>query len=89
MGVGVQFIRSDIRFLPIEKPGPIRTRSHTHPATDAPVVVDYGYAVRLLPGCVNRADFLAGGIPALLAGNRDICFSRLGNFFRIVIQISV
>jgi len=86
---GVQLLRRNVRFAPIENPSFIGTGCDAIPATDTPVVVHDHDPIRLLPGGMDRTDLHTGGILTLLAldGKIDIPFLR--NRVGIVVMFRV
>ena len=70
--VRIQPLFGNFRLRPIETAGEIRTGRFAVTATDAPIVIDHRDAIRFLPGGFDRANFDAGGVPALLARNRHV-----------------
>src|SRR5262249_39396059 len=85
--VRVQPIFRNRGFGPIETAREIRTSRFTVTAADAPVVINDGDAIRLLPGGLYRAYLHAGRILTLLALHRHVKKAFLGYARRSVIVV--
>ena len=75
--VWINLCGGDLRLLPVEAAGVIRTRGLAVAAADAPVVIHDDDSVFFLPGGLDRADIDAGRMLALLALHGHVVFVRL------------
>jgi len=86
---GVQLLRGNVRFAPIENPSFIGTGCDAISTTDAPVIIHNHNSIRLLPGRMDRTDLHTGRILTLLALNGKIDIPFLRNRIRIVVMFRV
>jgi len=85
--IQVEAVLRHRRFGEVEMARSVWTRRHAIAASDAPVIVDHGDPIGLLPCRMHRAYLDAGRVLALLALHRHIEEPLLRDFFRIVVVI--
>lgn len=75
----VDLFRGDFGVGPVEASRAVWTGRHAVAAADAPIVINYSDAVRVLPGRLGRAGSYTFGILTLLTGDRHVnhTFCRL------------
>src|SRR5665647_1092742 len=86
--VGIEPLLRNLGLGEVETPRPIRAGGFAVAAADAPVVIDHGDAVFLLPRGVDGANLHAGRVLALLALHRHVEEPFLGHLLEIVIAVS-
>jgi hypothetical protein len=85
----VYLLFGNVRLCPVENPSFVRAGCNAVSASNTPVVIHHDDPIRFLPGGVDRTYLHAGRLLTLLALNREIDESLLGNQFRVIVMFRV
>jgi hypothetical protein len=89
MDRGVDLLSWNIGLRPVEDPSFIGAGRDAVPAPNAPVVIHHHKAVGFLPGGMDRTNFHAGRVLAVLALNGQIDKTLLGNESSVIVMFGV
>src|SRR5207247_11351475 len=76
--VRIDLVLGDRRSSEVEAARPVRAGSFAVTAPDAPIVINHGDPIGFLPGGIDRTDFDAGRILALMTLHRHVKEPLLG-----------